>query len=73
MIFRRSASLIRCSACLDRLLLLWAGTGAGAGLVSLDDAGTFGLYLLVPLTLLVIVSTIIHVTGKRLGIGRTED
>lgn len=45
----------------------------GAGLVSLDDAGTFGLYLLVPLTLLCTVSGVIHITGKRLGIGRIED
>ncbi|MFT5320348.1 MAG: putative membrane protein YdjX (TVP38/TMEM64 family) [Pseudohongiellaceae bacterium] len=67
---------------LDRLLLLTlfgAMPGVisysflGAGMVSLDDAGTYGIYLLVPLALLVAVSVFIHVTRKQMGIGRSED
>lgn len=45
----------------------------GAGMVSLDDAETYGIYLLVPLVLLMLVSTFIHFTHKKLGIGRKED
>ena len=45
----------------------------GAGMVSLDDAGTYGFYLLVPLALFAAVSVFIHVTRKQMGIGRSED
>ena len=45
----------------------------GAGLVSLDNAGTYGLYLLVPLVLLAGVSLAVHLLHRRLNIGRTRD
>ena len=45
----------------------------GAGMVSLDDARTYGFYLLVPLVLLAAVSVFINVTQKQMGIGRSED
>lgn len=67
---------------LDRLLLLTLVGGfpgvvsysfLGAGLVSLDDAGTFAIYLLVPLFLLVAVTAINYVMRNQMGIGRNQD
>lgn len=45
----------------------------GAGLVRLDDASTYGLFLLVPLVLLVLVSLVIHVLRRRAGIGPDDE
>lgn len=45
----------------------------GAGLVSLDNAGAYSFYLLVPLMLLIGVSFLIKALRRSLGIGRTED
>ncbi len=67
---------------LDKLLLLTlfgAMPGVisysflGAGLVSFDDAGTYGLYLLVPATLLGLVTMFINTTRRQWGIGRNGD
>jgi len=66
---------------LDKLLLLTlfgAMPGVisysflGAGLVSFDDAGTYGLYLLVPATLLALVTLFINTTWRQIGIGRNQ-
>jgi uncharacterized membrane protein YdjX (TVP38/TMEM64 family) len=45
----------------------------GAGIVSLDDAGTYGIYLLVSLVLLTLVTVFIHFTNREMGIGRNDD
>ena len=45
----------------------------GAGLVSLDRASTYGLYLLVPLVILASASYIIHLLRRHKGIGRSDD
>ncbi len=67
---------------LDKLLLLTlfgAMPGVisysflGAGLVSFDDGSTYWLYLLVPVTLLVLVTLLINSTRRQFDIGRNED
>lgn len=45
----------------------------GAGLMRLDDAGTYGVLLMVPLVLLVLVSLVIHVLRRQAGIGADDD
>lgn len=45
----------------------------GAGLVSFDDVGTYGTYLLVPAIFLALVTLFINTTRRQFGIGRDED
>lgn len=45
----------------------------GAGLVNLDDASVYGVYLGVPLFLLVTVTAVIHFLHKRHAPGRQDD
>lgn len=45
----------------------------GAGLVSLDNANAYGVYLLVPLVLLIGASVLIQILHKRHGIGRGDE
>ena len=45
----------------------------GAGLVRLDDASTYGVFLMVPLVLLILVSIVIHLLRRKAGIDAADD